>query len=168
MSKNILLFHIGVPKTGSTALQDFLLLNREKLNEVGWSYPKIGYYYGNINGDSLLRSLYKKDEREFNEKMNLIVEHLQKYNVIISCEYFFPQPALKLFSRVKKFWDNIKAIIYLRRQDLYIESLYNQKIKMVIPETRSIEDCTESIINNPKLKFLEYLNKYEQALGGGY
>lgn len=36
---NILLIHIGMPKTGTTALQNFLLVNNDKLEKYGWCYP---------------------------------------------------------------------------------------------------------------------------------
>ena len=39
LSKHTLLIHIGIRKTGSSALQAFLYENMKKLEEYGWCYP---------------------------------------------------------------------------------------------------------------------------------
>ena len=36
---SVLYLHIGLPKTGTTAIQEFLLQNRGPLEELGWRYP---------------------------------------------------------------------------------------------------------------------------------
>lgn len=38
---HILLIHIGMPKTGTTALQSFLYENMKNLKEQGWCYPDL-------------------------------------------------------------------------------------------------------------------------------
>ena len=38
---NELVFHIGMPKTGSTALQRFLYENGDVLKQYRWSYPNL-------------------------------------------------------------------------------------------------------------------------------
>ena len=39
MGTNTLLIHIGMPKTGTTALQSFLFNNNSLLKKYGWCYP---------------------------------------------------------------------------------------------------------------------------------
>lgn len=38
---NELVFHIGMPKTGSTAIQRFLYENDNALKQYGWLYPDL-------------------------------------------------------------------------------------------------------------------------------
>ena len=40
-----LYIHIGTPKTGTTSIQNFCGLNREKLKEQGVLYPIMNYHY---------------------------------------------------------------------------------------------------------------------------
>ena len=47
-----LVIHIGMPKTGSTALQYFLYLNRDKLERHGWCYPLLAEELSDVNGAS--------------------------------------------------------------------------------------------------------------------
>lgn len=44
-----LYLHIGTPKTGTTAIQNFLPLNKSLLNEQGFCYPDFGYRYYGVN-----------------------------------------------------------------------------------------------------------------------
>ena len=39
--EHTLLIHIGISKTGTSALQTFLYENMEKLEEYGWRYPDL-------------------------------------------------------------------------------------------------------------------------------
>ena len=41
MVNKILLFHIGMPKTGTTAIQKFLYQNEKNLKAYGWCYPNL-------------------------------------------------------------------------------------------------------------------------------
>ncbi len=60
-----LFLHIGLPKTGSTAIQRFFYLNQEKLQENGILYPRTGRdtskEYG-PNHQELVNSLIDKDQ----------------------------------------------------------------------------------------------------------
>lgn len=77
---------------------------------------------------------YKKMERRKKEKLwQMILKHLQSSNVILSDEVIWDYDpsttTAEIIRSVKNRYDNIKIVCYLRRQDLYIESYWNQCIK---------------------------------------
>ena len=44
------ILHIGAPKTGSSALLNFFLKNREQLASAGYYYPEHGFDVNGISG----------------------------------------------------------------------------------------------------------------------
>lgn len=149
---NTLLIHMGRHKTGTTALQVFLHQNNKKLQEYGWCYPDLKREMPQLqmwrqggdekNGDFF----YKEKELEiggvrYKERGNLdiltenwdkiweqVLKHLRKYNVILSEEALWYE-ADHFLTGAKQKYDNIKVIVYLRRQDTAMESWWNQMVK---------------------------------------
>lgn len=125
--------HIGANKTGSSAIQAFLVRNKEKLQQQGYhvlrqTHDNAHYYLSNAFGyGPPLKGVDK--ERAINETISEIESSGCK-NTIISSEYFIlsksPQKIRKAFASY-----NVKIIIYLRRHDLWFESLYKQAVKTV-------------------------------------
>ena len=73
-----LYLHIGTPKTGTTALQNFLPANEEVLEQHGICYPDFGFRYTGLgvhrNGHFLVTGNYK---------MSLVTEFLKRKKQII-------------------------------------------------------------------------------------
>ncbi len=131
--------HIGSPKTGTTAIQKFLTKNAKTLKKIGYSFPDFGiryphvgefrngYFISRMGGDCFL------DEREQSWKM--LEEELQNVdNVILSDEAIWMRQRRHVFwERIRKKVEELGAevcvIVYLRRQDLLMESFWNQKTK---------------------------------------
>lgn len=161
MKNNILLFHIGTHKTGTTSLQRFLYDNNEILKKYNWSYPCLdtaGYTIW-TNGRKL-----PWDEGS-TERWKMIEKELQDFNVIISDEefWYYPDKLSKILSKAQEFNNNIKVIVYLRRQDRLIESMYNQDTK-TLSEHGSIIDYMNNrlgLSNN----YLENLEKISDKIG---
>ena len=95
MKKVIL--HIGQPKTGSSALQNYFYHNKEKLeaNKIGYYYPKYSWTpwptYGNgslVLAEALLR--FKENLKENNkllkEDLILFKEYAKEYETLIFSE----------------------------------------------------------------------------------
>ena len=159
-----LLIHIGMPKTGSTALQNFLLTNNHILEKYGWCYPIMSSgEIGDLerldlercgNGYYLFESLITHNiKSEWDKQMGIALNYLYSNNVIISSEHVYERGTEKFIAGVREKFENIKVVIYLRRQDRTIESLYNQLIKNG-EEYRSFDEYLHS--NDVSKDFLEY------------
>lgn len=166
---NTLLIHIGMPKTGTSTLQKFLFINRKKLEEYGWSYPilsddEIGIQeYAGIescgNGYHIFKDWVSSDiKSKWDKGMESAIKRLKYENVIISSEHSYSD-ADKFIADAKKKYENVKVIVYLRRQDRAIESLYNQLIK----NGDEYNVFKKFIISNAVPEnFLEYTLKLDQ------
>jgi len=126
--------HIGSPKTGSTSIQRSLSGKARLLKKHGYYYLQDSWYYPgalmHISSDDI-NSLDK-------EKSNYqkIIANAAANRLIISSEVFllglhfaFPlvsQTAKKLHYMVGDY--NVKIIVYLRRQDTFVESAYGESI----------------------------------------
>lgn len=173
MDRHILLLHIGTPKTGSTALQLFLYENAEILKNYGWCYPDfrkiISPNLANFTGYASNGSPLYRSEREIEPKSegwrllwNHLKSKLEKYNVILSAEEIFTWNPEELIEEVKKEYGYLKVIVYLRRQDLFTESGWNEDIKGLC-YTKRFSDSSEDWIK-PNY-YLNPLSKIRELVG---
>lgn len=143
-----LYLHIGLPKTGTTSLQHFLSENRSVLEKYRISYPDVGFRYVHAlpqrNGHFLLAS-YTEASKDGKESPG--AEYLAGLDQIASMASDFDKIILSDESlwrntpRFPNFWPNLKAelkkrnldiriVVYLRRQDLWVQSMWGQIVKM--------------------------------------
>lgn len=128
---------IGTQKTGTTTLQYFMRDNARALKKQGYVYPymDLGFpdkYYKNRNGHFLV----SEDAPTIEKAYQLLADMAKKYqNIVLSDEIIWHRSILE-----KGFWEDImqsfqkiqcrvKVVVYLRRQDDLIQSLWNQKVK---------------------------------------
>ena len=145
--------HAGTPKTGSTTIQDFLKLNEQELERHGILHPYIDVreiepkaFRSLRNGDFLVfESFLPQGEREAQEKriyqkgfdcIKKIAENAKSTDkILLTDEAIW----IRQYRR-ESFWQNVlkdaseagcdvKVIVYLRRQDLYAQALWNQSVK---------------------------------------
>jgi hypothetical protein len=134
-NKPELFIHIGTHKTGSSAIQNAL-----HKCEVELKREKIIYIHSNKLFESMI-NLEKLDQNVIDEAKKYILKIIKSkkpgLKYIISCEYFSGNPdigyknAVFVAENLRKFTNdfNVYIIVYLRRQDLFVESLYTQKIQ---------------------------------------
>ena len=140
-----LYLHIGVHKTGSTSIQDFLFKNAKLLENQGYFYPTGGSYYHRPSSSQSLLALSLLEKKP-SHLSNIIftkagcikdiqkdIEGSRSENIIVSSEHFRHMNSLDQIIELKNVFlpvvDYIKVIVYLRRQDLVVESAWTQKIK---------------------------------------
>ena len=150
-----LFLHIGMPKTGTSAVQRFFADNRELLSEEGFLYPDFGLRYEGIgvnrNAHWLHKQGYNEDEaQECFEKLRTWSEQYDR--ILISDEGIWNQnfhdqnfweegffPWLK--SRLEEIGMELHVIVFLRRQDELFYSYWSQMVKERSTET--FEACLQ-------------------------
>lgn len=143
--KNLFIIHIGLGKTGTSAVQHFLIDNRKFLRTAGLLYPKTGlrgaaqhelsesFGMGGLPKKKLLE-LMKRRIQLWNE----LKEEVNSFdgNVLISSEdwpvnlreYKSEDEPIAYIKSCFPDYD-VKILVYLRRQDQHAQSAYNQWIK---------------------------------------
>ena len=173
MKKTILL-HIGVHKTGSTSIQHTGELNQQLLrdHDIAWLYKhdffipfhRIFYEHQDSAYNDFVvqncQTYFDKSMSDIKQPTVLLVNEGFSYcnpydEVTFDCYY---DPKGKYINNRKVFvkrlahlfkHHDVKVSVYLRRQDLFIESLYSQVIKGQ---------------HHVSLSFQEYLNRYPLRL----
>jgi len=140
MSKNIIL-HIGTQKTGTTAIQIFLTNNQTQLKDEGFEYldPRTGKLgLDNHNHGHLalcLTGYWRNTNHQLTREeawgmLKSAVEE-SEHTVIVSSELLSTPQILPHLPFIKASLGglNVKVIIYLRRQDIFVQSVYKERLK---------------------------------------
>lgn len=162
--------HIGSPKTGSTAIQNFLSQNYNHLLSKGVLYPKSASRNTNALGYSLLdfddrplSDINKKvDYKELYSNLKNEIEKSECENIIISSEEFFFLDAkfpnvnipgkLSIFFGAIQDIESISIIIYLKPQFEFIKSWYKHIV------------TNHNYVNYFSGDFNEFYNEYKYLL----
>lgn len=165
--------HIGIGKAGSTTLQSFLRLNRIALEKRGYCFPDIEGVNSNGNATPAALSLtddtpqwvYRlRPENQNSSSMfeqfwtELIASKSESNGTIIASSEEFEMVSPDVFFERSSFDNEPKKIIlFLRRQDRVIESLYVQLVRFGYV-TESLTSFVENILNqkNPASQTYAY------------
>lgn len=143
------ILHIGTHKTGTSSIQTILAANRDALASRGIYYPENRYSNRNVN--FIGRDLAAK---RYDEPAQYIKNSLKKARVsgcdtlLLSGESFYAMMGMFYLLQgfqVEDYWAQeeeavralsgmlegveVKVCCYVRRQDLFLDSLYNQFVK---------------------------------------
>lgn len=168
MKKCNLYIHIGTPKTGTSAIQNFLYENREVLKAHRVLVPQFPLKYPNVrkvkNGHFLTSHVFNKDIAD--ECMREINTYALDYStIILTSETLF-----NVGLNDKNFWDymkqaldtsriQMKVVVYLRRQDTYLLSYWQQKIKESKARTKSFDEYIQEEYLENHFDYRAYLDK---------
>ncbi len=170
-----LYLHIGMTKTGSSSIQHFLYLNRTELLKQGLYYPVAlthGYahhvmaqYFNERGGrqQEYIKDLFQSPE-QWKAGIKQEIEKLRcapADDILLSSEAFrLATPAL-----LAEFFHgfDIRIIVFLRRQDLWLESSFNQNVKM--RELTGLEMHKHREIKRRDLDYPTFLAPWEKSFG---
>lgn len=167
----MLYVHIGLHKTGSTFLQFCLDANRPQLARLGYAYPEVGpgdpARYQHL---ALVRAIEAGD---VDMPARIVRDAFAAApNVVLSAERFSPISArheetlARWLEMCRQDGRGVKAIVYLRRQDLYAQSLYRHAVRA--PETRLTLTFREFLEKRPpRLDYWKLLRPWHRLVGPG-
>ena len=177
--KKILYVHVGTTKTGTTAIQSFCIGNQELLNQKGYCYPLFPYRYQDVSNRRNARFMLEEASDPaggvFREGMDKLHELFQTYpNIIVSDEGIWSASyeqritmwrALKAEAKEGGF--RIRIIVYLRRQDTYLISGWNQMVKSGLGKSSGTpwQDYVNDLVNINKMKYATHLKKLAAFFG---
>jgi hypothetical protein len=156
-----LTLHIGIHRTGTTGLQRGLAANRDRLTAQGKCYPFKGtnhqdfawaLHRGKMSGEDLVKKLEA---------------YAAESHIILSGEDFCIHHDLGWLPPLKEIYD-VEAVVYLRRQDHWLMSWYNQHVKWPFSRRHSVMTPGEFLGCLDEFYWLDFdrmLALWEGALG---
>lgn len=137
--KRKLFLHVGPPKTGTTTLQHFLAANRDPLLQAGILYPLDEPSHWKLALRSgLIMWPWTVDESTtptWEDVRQASLAHFDK-DLLLSSESFSyaflsakEGGATHFIEQIKSLGREIQVLIYLRRQDLWLESYFIEYLK---------------------------------------
>lgn len=179
--------HVGTPKTGTSAIQQFCAANQEIFKKKGYCYPILPYVYphkaivrnghfltGLIHDENGNRCL-EEEKRIFFEGMEKIKKLFSTYKgVILSDETLWRSTTLwrpELWDQLKQMGKEtgfeVVIIVYLRRQDEYLTSLWSQDVKegYLKASVRTWEEWFEKGAEDKLLDYGAKVDEYISAVG---
>lgn len=168
--------HIGMPKTGTTAIQKFCEDNREFLAAHDISYPEVETEPKHICLDragNAFKLLANNGTVEKTVKRVVgIINHQKEDNIILSTEVFWEWIAksdyhIYVISKLRDVGIEVNVIAYLRRQVDWVEAAWLQNVKhmnlcMSLYDYMSHPDMYDSYLNIERI-----LDKLEKVVGFG-
>lgn len=173
-----LILHVGMGKTGSSALQMFFARNRRVLPLFGLHYPKaISTGFTGANSQRDLSDALRHECMEnsphpvIGDSSNLLGRYVAKAarrrTTLLSSEGLAaPDPNIaKLFSPLGEQFD-IRVIIYLRRQDEWGLSTYRERVvNTTYSEARPFLDWLNAPETNALMDYGTILENWRNAVG---
>lgn len=152
--------HAGIHRTGTTSLQMFLEANRSALRERGIVYP------GEARNHQCLAWALKRKPDDTSELKRLLTSDPDAKTVVLSAEDFCIHTDLHWLGEISRTWQT-KVVFYLRRQDHWLMSWYNQHVKWPFDRNKSRMDKTEFLGSIGDFYWLDYagvLDRWSKVL----
>ena len=156
-----LTLHIGIHRTGTTGLQRGLAANRDRLAAQGKCYP----FKGTNHQDSAWA--LHRGKMSGKELVKKLEAYAGEGHIVLSGEDFCIHRDLGWLRPLKEIYD-VEAVVYLRRQDHWLMSWYNQHVKWPFSKKHSVMTPKEFLGCLDEFHWLDFetmLGLWEGALG---
>lgn len=126
MKKIKLKLHFGVQRTGSSTIKQRLIASDQALKASGFLHPELGVKHRHTG------LAWKLNQKKIS--INEIMDRIDRektpniHTIIVAGEDFALVDDFRWLSVLKQHYD-VEVAIYLKRQDLWLESWYNQHVK---------------------------------------
>ena len=175
-----LYLHIGMPKTGTSYIQKFLLTNASVLKTKNYVFPvfpritnflpqRNARFLAHVFRDENGKADSKTKQEVWNKNFEYISELFNEYdNMILSEESIWSRRKTnnKFWKKLKKELDSrgidCKVVAYLRRQDLFEQSHWAQKVQEY--ETCSFKEYINGV-STDRLDYYTRLNDIAKFMG---
>lgn len=158
-----LIIHAGIHRTGTTALQRVLADNRPGLAAKGIVYPFRGVHH-----QDLAWALYEGTMTGADLRVALLQERVpETHTVVVSGEDFCVHTDLGWVQDIREAYD-VEVVFYLRRQDVWLASWYNQHVKWPFHREKSESSPKAFLGTLWEYHWLDYqdlLSRWERAVG---
>jgi hypothetical protein len=156
-----LVIHAGIHRTGTTSLQHFLAQNRTPLAALGFAYPGTG------NNHQPLAWALKNGSAGAAEVAALFDAEQAPETVVLSGEDFCIHTQLGWLEEISRSHPT-RVVFYLRRQDHWLMSWYNQHIKWPFDRRKSVMTRHEFLAAIGDFHWLDYsvmLERWARVIG---
>lgn len=140
---NTLYLHIGLHKTGTSAIQRFLGCNRNLFRKMGIIVPGEGVGE-NLHHNIALQASVITNAETARKKFRNRIEPVASLgeNIVLSSEVFSDRSLIhiEVLDEFASYFSKIRVIVFLRRGDSMIESAYNQMVKRLPLCTTPLEE----------------------------
>lgn len=153
--------HVGVHRTGTTNLQTFLSRHRQVLAAKGVGYPG-----SEVNHQKLAWALMRGDAGAV-DVLALVESTPDADLVILSGEDFSIHTDLSWLAKVAQRFE-IRVVFYLRRQDHWLNSWYNQHVKWPFEPRKAVmspDAFLETIEDFYWIDYASTLERWAKVLG---
>ncbi len=177
-----LYLHIGTTKTATTSIQKFCAANQAVFESKGYVYPDMPFHYprkSDQRNGLFLGTVYRElsgkrrkdiEEHNYTKGMEILHELFETHDSVVLSEerlwvvlrYKKSNVLQRLIEDSKTHGYQIKMILYLRRQDIYVESVWNQVVKMRIELTETLAEYAQRF---PYLNYYEAVSTFAAAIG---
>lgn len=165
MGRRKLILHIGAPKTGTTAIIDFLRKNTRPLGEAGFVFPqgRRVRFYGPPSDIGFATQEWRKVREALDRESHAVLVCDES---LLFRLYHHPDRTRE----VKDFLgaSEIEVVLYLRRQDLFYESLYREVVRGATCSTLPFDfDAMVREAGDNHYDYFKVVEFFEQEFGQG-